>query len=73
MLESKDKVINFRVTYDEYESYCRACDAAGLNISEMARTAMRRFVGEKISGAEIKKPHAHENGAAANGTAFVQP
>jgi hypothetical protein len=60
MLESKDKVINFRVTYDEYVSYCQACDAAGLNnLSEMAREAMRQFVIQKTSLAQFKKPHVN--------------
>jgi hypothetical protein len=63
MLESKDKVINFRVTYDEYVSYCQACDASGLNtLSEMAREAMRQFVSQRVSPAEMRKPRA--NGAA---------
>ena len=63
MLESKDKVINFRVTYDEYVSYCQACDAAGLNnLSEMAREAMRQFVIQRISLAGMRKPRT--NGAA---------
>jgi hypothetical protein len=58
MLESKDKVVNFRVTYQEYIDYCRACTATGMNnLSEMARVAMREFVGQRISGdAEYKKP-----------------
>jgi hypothetical protein len=50
MLEPKDKVINFRVTYQEYASYCRACSAAGLtNLSEMARVAMRQFARQRGS------------------------
>jgi hypothetical protein len=50
MIESKDKVVNFRVTNGEYMAYCRVCAAAGLNnLSEMVRVAMNQFVGQKIS------------------------
>jgi hypothetical protein len=67
MLESKDKVINFRVTYDEYVSYCQACDAAGLNnLSAMAREAMRQFVIQRVSLAQMRKPRAE-------GAASAQP
>ena len=52
-MQSKDKVVNFRVTHQEYISYCQACYVAGMNnLSEMARVAMREFVGQKIAAAE---------------------
>jgi hypothetical protein len=50
MEESKDKIVNFRVTNQEYVSYCRACSAAGLdNLSEMFRVALNQFVGQGAS------------------------
>jgi hypothetical protein len=52
MMESKGKVVNFRVTNGEYVSYCRACSAAGLNnLSEMLRAAMSQFVSQRNSAA----------------------
>ena len=61
MEESRDKVVNFRVTNHEYVSYCRACSAAGLdNLSEMVRVAMSQFVGQRMSapanGRNIENP-----------------
>ena len=59
MIQSKDKVVNFRVTHQEYVAYCRACRAAGLtNLSEMARAAMRQYVHQKISGPAVSEQSA---------------
>jgi hypothetical protein len=61
MEESKDRVVNFRVTNGEYVAYCRACAVAGLNnLSEMVRVAMNQFVAQRNSaqndGAHLENP-----------------
>ena len=77
MEESKGRVVNFRVTHQEYVSYCRACSAAGLNnLSEMVRVAMSQFVGQRTSAQaqmrDIKNPGPRATGsgttAASSGT-----
>lgn len=56
MINSKSKMVSFRLSPDEYQLYRRACEPHGVaSLSELARTAMHRLV----RGLSSHEPPAH--------------
>jgi hypothetical protein len=54
MIDRRSKMVSFRLSGDEYQTYREACATVGVrSLSELARAAMQHLIASRPNGASL--------------------